>query len=310
MLAGFYVFIILGADMPDIFWQLLWNGLVSGSLLALVALGLTLIYGIGGFLQFAHGEMVALGAYVFLTFHKFLGMDFWGAGILTVVVMVLIGGIMERVFFRPVRERDAFVPLVVAIGLSIAFQSLILMFFGAGVWMITDQTFESISLLGGKLLMTPNQILALMSTLLLVGGLHIFLLFSRTGKSIRAVSCNRALSEVFGMNVDRAMMWIFVIGTVLAGMSGVFVGFEQNLTPLMGVHMAIRAFAAVVLGGVGSVRGAIVGAFLIGLAENFLVGFGVIPSGFTTSIAFVILIGMLLVWPQGLFGRREEILRR
>jgi branched-chain amino acid transport system permease protein len=143
-----------------------------------------------------------------------------------------------------------------------------------------------------------------------MGGLILFLKKTKIGKYLRAVASNRSVAQVFGMNTDHAMKWIFGIGAGLAAISGIFLGFEQNLEPLMGVTMSVKAFAAVILGSVASVRGAILGAFFIGLSESLLVGLGIIPSGFTAAIPFVILIGMLLIRPEGLFGHRFENLRR
>jgi len=143
-----------------------------------------------------------------------------------------------------------------------------------------------------------------------MAGLIWFLHRTRVGKSLRAVSCNRELAPVFGISVDTAMRWIFGIGTGLAVLAGIFLGFEQNLEPLMGVMIGIKAFSAVILGTIGSVRGAILGAFVIGLSESLLVGLGVVPSGFTAAIPFVVLIGMLLLKPEGLFGIRFSTLHQ
>lgn len=296
--------------MSELVAQLIWNGLVSGALIALVALGLTLIYGVAGFIQFAHGEMVALGAYGFLVFHKILDWGIVPAAAMSIFTTILIGLLIERVFFRPVRERDPMIPLVISIGLSIGIQAIILIFFGANIRTISDQTFESISLLGGKILATPSQILAIFSTALLMGGLIFFLYRTKIGKSIRATASNRNIAEILGINIDSSMKWIFGVGAALAAAAGIFLGFEQNLEPFMGVMMSVKAFSAVILGSVGSVRGAILGAFLIGLSESLLVGLGIVPSGFTAAIPFVILIGMLLLKPEGLFGKKFEAIRQ
>ncbi|MCF7905763.1 branched-chain amino acid ABC transporter permease [Candidatus Gracilibacteria bacterium] len=296
--------------MSELVAQLIWNGLVTGALIALVALGLTLIYGVAGFIQFAHGEMVALGAYAFMIFHKLLHWEILPAALAAVTVGVVVGLIIEKLFFRPVREHDPMIPLVLSIGLSIGLQALILIFFGPNILTISDRSFHSLSIFGKKILATPSQIWAIFLSFVLMGGLILFLKKTKIGKYLRAVASNRSVAEVFGMSTDHAMQWIFGIGVGLAVIAGIFLGFEQNLEPLMGVHMSVKAFSAVVLGAVGSVRGAILGAFLIGLAESLLVGLSIIPSGFSAAIPFVILIGMLLVRPEGLFGRRFENLRR
>ncbi len=296
--------------MSELVAQLLWNGLVAGALLALVALGLTLIYGVAGFIQFAHGEVVALGAYSFMVLHKILDWEIFPSALISILMLVVFGLLMEKIFFRPVREHDPFIPLVISIGLSIGLQALILIGFGPNILTISDTTFHSIAIFGGKVLATPSQIWAIILSIFLMGGLMFFLQKTKIGKYLRAVASNKNVAQIFGMNPDHAMKWIFGIGAGLAAIAGIFLGFEQNLEPLMGVHMSVKAFSAVILGAVGSVRGAILGAFLIGFSENLLVGLGLIPSGFTAAIPFVILIGMLLIKPEGLFGKRFESLRR
>lgn len=294
----------------DLFLQLVWNGLITGSLIALVALGLTLIYGIAGFIQFAHGEMAAIGAYSFLWLHKILGWPFVPAGIGAMVIGIGIGLLLEYVFFRPVRNKDSMVPLVISIGLSIGLQATLLILFGANIQTITDASFSSYEWFGGKILATPNQVLSLIFSLGLMGTLTLWLRKTKQGKMIRAVSSNQELGQMFGLSPDVAMRWVFGIGTALAVLAGIFLGFEQNLEPTMGVQIGVKAFAALILGAVGSVRGAIVGAYIIGLMESLLVGFGIIASGFTAAIPFVVLIVMLLIKPAGLFGKRFTALRK
>lgn len=296
--------------MSELVAQLIWNGLVTGALIALVALGLTLIYGVAGFIQFAHGEIVALGAYSFMMLHKLVGWDIFPAAIASIGIIILIGLLMEKFFFKPVRNEDPMIPLVISIGLSIGLQALILIFFGPNILTISDRTFQSIEIFWGKVLATPSQIWAIGLSMLLMGGTILFLHKTKIGKSLRAVASNRDIAEIFGININTAMKWIFGVGAGLAAIAGIFLGFEQNLEPTMGVIIAVKAFSAVILGAVGSVRGAIIGAFLIGLSESLLVGLGIIPSGFTAAIPFVILIGMLLLKPEGLFGTRFTALRQ
>lgn len=295
--------------MNELIAQLLWNGLVTGALLALVSLGLTLIYGIAGFVQFSHGELVALGAYSMLVFHKFLGLPLVFAGIAAVAVVILLGLLFERIFFRPVRNKDPMVPLVISIGISIGLQSILQIIFGPQIQTISDIRFESVSV-GNLFLATPSQIIAICAALVLTLCLIFFLHKTRRGRSLRAVSDNRNLAQMFGMSSDSAMRWIFGLSAGLAAVAGIFLGFEQNLEPLMGVQISVTAFAAVILGALGSIRGAILGALVIGFSQNLLVGLGIVPSGFSSAIPFVVLIVMLLLRPEGLFGKKFEFLRR
>ncbi len=295
--------------MNELIAQLLWNGLVAGSLLALVSLWLTLIYGVAGFVQFAHGELVALGAYSMLVFHKFLGLSFIPAGIAAIVLVIIVGLIFERFFFRPVRDKNPMIPLVISIGLSIGLQAILQMIFGPQIQTISSIRFESLSA-GGLFLATPSQIVAVGASILLTGALIFFLHKTRRGRSLRAVSDNRDLAKTFGMDPDVAMRWIFGLSAGLAAVAGIFLGFEQNLEPLMGVQISVTAFAAVILGALGSIRGAILGAFIIGFSQNLFVGLGVVPSGFSVAIPFVVLIVMLLFMPAGIFGKKFEFLRK
>lgn len=295
--------------MNELVAQLLWNGLVTGALLALVSLGLTLIYGVAGFVQFAHGELVALGAYSMLVFHKILGMSLLPAGITAVFLVVFFGLLFERVFFRPVRDKDPMIPLVISIGISIGLQSLLQIFFGPQIQTISHLRFESWSV-GDLFLITPSQVIAVCAAFVCTLCLILFLHKTRRGRSLRAVSDNRNLAQIFGMDSDVAMRWIFGVSSGLAAVAGIFLGFEQNLEPLMGVQISVTAFAAVILGSLGSIRGAILGAFVIGFSQNLLVGLGIVPSGFSSAIPFVVLIVMLLLRPEGLFGKKFEFLRR
>lgn len=295
--------------MNELIAQLLWNGLVTGALLALVSLGLTLIYGVAGFVQFAHGELVALGAYAMLLFHKFLGMPLFPAGIAAIFLVVLCGLLFERIFFRPVRNKDPMIPLVISIGLSIGLQSLLQIFFGPQIQTISHLRFESWSV-GDLFLVTPSQVFAVCAAFIFTLCLILFLHKTRRGRSLRAVSDNRNLAQIFGMDSDVAMRWIFGVSAGLAAVAGIFLGFEQNLEPLMGVQISVTAFAAVILGSLGSIRGAILGAFVIGFSQNLLVGLSIVPSGFSVAIPFVVLILMLLLRPEGLFGKRFEFLRK
>jgi len=294
----------------EFFTQLLWNGLVNGALIALVALGLTLIYGIAGFIHFAHGEMVALGAYGFMVLYKIWGWPLIPAVAGTLFLTLILGLILEYIFFRPIRNRDPMTPLVVSIGLGMGLQALLLLFFGSQILSISNETFKSLKFFNDSVFVTPNQILALISALSLMVLLNVFLKKSYVGKMIRAVSSNKSIAELFGLSSDVAMRWVFGIGSLLAALSGIFVGFEQNLEPTMGLLLGIKAFSALILGAVGSVRGAILGSFVIALSESFLVGYNIIPSGYSLAIPFVILILTLLIKPEGLFGKKFVMLRQ
>ncbi|MFO0780479.1 MAG: branched-chain amino acid ABC transporter permease [Candidatus Gracilibacteria bacterium] len=295
--------------MLEILPQVLWYSLVASAIYTLIAIGLTLIFGVLGFINFAHGEMAMIGAYVLLALLVQFKLPFWLAFVLAFVFVAILGVVLEKLTFKKVRKSHPFKPLVISIGVSAFLQAVVILIFGSGVNSYRQagqdvaQTFDFFD---GNLVITDHQILLMIMAVVLLVGLAAFLKYSRTGKSLRAVADNKDIAAILGINVNRTISIIFALGSALAAIAGMLIAGEQNLNPTMGLALNVRAFAAVVLGGVGNIYGALVGAVIIGFCENFLVAFTPIPPSFKEAIVFFILILMLFVRPNGILGANAD----
>ena len=285
------------------FWQLFTNGLIAGAIYALVASGFSLIYSTCKFVHFAHGAVIAVSAYFLYFLFSLLGLNFWLSVIFAILFSSFFGWLLNTVFYRQLRKRKAssVILLIAGFSLLILFESLILLFFGADVKTIGFiKIAKGLEIFGAVI--TPLQIFIIGSSFLLL--LLLFFLMKRTkiGKAMRAVSCNKDVAEVVGISSEKIYSWSFIIGSAIAGIAAILVGLEQNLEPTMGTSLMIKGFTGAIIGGVGSVPGAILGAFLLGFAENFGIWF--LPSGYKDAIAFIILFIFLLARPQGILGKK------
>ena len=283
--------------------QLIANGIIAGGIYALVALGYTMVYGILKFINFAHGEIFMVGAYVAWTASVLLGFPLIVATIIAMLTAAILGFLIEKIAYKPLRNAGRLSPLITAIGVSLFLQALALLIFGAQIRTFGTGTVEAgIPILGAVI--TKLQITIIVVSLVLMILLHLFVKYTKLGKAMRAVADNPEVASIVGIPIDNIISTVFIIGSALAAIAGVLVGLEQNLQPTMGVSIGIKAFTAAVVGGIGNIYGALLGGFLIGLAEN--IGIWFIPSGYKDAIAFVILILFLLVKPTGLFGAKQE----
>lgn len=282
--------------------QLIANGIIAGGIYSLVALGYTMVYGILKFINFAHGEIFMIGAYIAWLFNVIFGVNILIAFLISMIGCAILGFIIEKVAYKPLRKASRLAPLITAIGISLLLQSIALLLFGAQIRTFRTGTIErGIPILGASI--TKIQIIIILVSLVLMLLLYFFIKYSRTGKAIRAVADNPELASTIGINVDKVISIVFIIGSALAAAAGVLIGIEQNLQPTMGVSIGIKAFTAAVVGGIGNIYGALFGGFLIGLVEN--IGIWFIPSGYKDAIAFFVLLIMLLFRPEGLFGKKE-----
>ncbi|MFA7662849.1 MAG: branched-chain amino acid ABC transporter permease [Patescibacteria group bacterium] len=289
----------------DIFLQLLVNGLIAGSIYALVASGFSLIYSTNKFIYFAHGGAIAFSAYVLWFLFSKLGLSFGLAVVGAILFASFLGYLVNAFIFKPLRNQktSSVILLIASVALLILFESLILILFGADVKTIGFlEVSKGLSLFG--FIITPLQIFILATSLVLLILLFVFMKKTRLGKAMRAVADNKDVAEIVGISSENIYSWSFVIGSAIAGIAGVLVGMEQNLDPMMGSSLMVKGLAAAIVGGVGSVPGAILGAFLLGLVENF--GIWYLPSGYKDAIAFVLLFIFLLFRPQGILGIRKR----
>lgn len=287
------------------FPQLLANGLIAGSIYALVAIGYTMVYGILKFINFAHGEIFMVGAYLSYLFIVILGLPIVVGILLSILLTALLGIIIERVAYRPLRHHNRLHPLITAIGISLLLQSIVQLTFGAEIKSF-GYHLTPITILGASI--TPLQIVIAVATIVLLLMLYFFIYHTTTGKAVRAAADSYAVAQIVGVNLDRVIMVVFAIGSAMAALAGTLISMEQNLQPTMGIVVGLVAFTAAVVGGIGNIWGAALGGFIIGLLENF--GAWFLPSGYKGAIAFVVLIIMLFWKPSGLLGEKEETLVR
>jgi len=286
------------------FLQQFFNGLTTGSVYALIALGYTMIYGILGLINFAQGEIYMFGAFVAVLLLATGRVNFFLAFAAGMAAAAVLGVVLERLAFRPLRGSHPLVPLISAIGASIFLQSLALLLFGPNDRPFPIQfTFSSVNLAGVPV--STLQLAILAAALGFMGLLVVFVRYTRYGKAIVACALDRDTARLMGIKVDRMVALTFLIGSALSGAAGIMMAIYYNATyPRMGLLPGLKAFSAAVLGGVGNIPGAILGGLLLGVAEGL--GGAYVSSAYKDAIAFAILILVLLLRPQGILRGRGD----
>jgi branched-chain amino acid transport system permease protein len=295
------------------FTQQLINGLALGAVYALIALGYTMVYGILQLINFAHGEVYMLGAYlgiIVLGILTTLGLTAHSlplALIITVIVAMAFcaayGAVIERIAYRPIRNASKLAPLISAVGMSIILQNFVMLSQGKEYKNLPPMLpFEGFSLLGANV--SPAQIFILSASILIMVALHFFVAKTRLGKAMRATSQDRVMAGLVGININQVISVTFMIGSALAAVAGVMVTLYYGVVHFfMGYLAGIKAFTAAVLGGIGSIPGAMLGGFMLGLIENF--GASYISSVYKDAFAFLVLIITLIIRPAGLLGQKS-----
>ena len=275
------------------------DGLMVGGLYASVALGITLVFGLVGMLNFAHGQMVMLGAYIAF-FTTAAGLGFWVGLGLAIIAMALFGALLERAVFRRTLS-DPMMGLTVSLGLIMIIENL------AAAGFTPEPRFMEPPLSGdvrlGPLVLSSQRLLVMALTTALIGGFYLFLKATTLGKAIRAMAQNRQGAALVGVKVTRVSAVIFAIGSGLAGAAGALYGSLFAISPFMGTAPLMKGFILAAFGGLGSVPGAIIAGCLLGLAESF--GSRYLSASFRDGYGFVVLILTLLFMPNGLFGARK-----
>ena len=299
----------------QVFFQTFVNGLVAGCVYALIALGYTMVYGVLKLLNFAHGDVYMVGAYIgYLILQLFGGAH--GLSIPVVLLLVVmfaaasvgcgyLGVAMERFAYRPLRNAPRIAPLITALGISFVLENTVLLLFGGFVRSYTTNAYISFStgLQLGGVRIDIVQILTIVGSIVMMFGLRELVNRTTLGKSMRAVASDREAAEMLGINVDRTIALTFLIGSAMAGIAGVMSGLAFNqITNTIGFLAGLKAFTAAVVGGIGSIPGAMIGGIFIGLCEAYSASY--ISSEYSDLIVFGILIVTMLVRPQGLFGQR------
>lgn len=290
-------------ELSGVMEQLL-NGLRTGSIYALIALGYTMVYGIAKMINFAHGDIIMVGSYALYVFYGLMKLPLFAALLLTVAVCALFGVIIERIAYKPLRKAPSLAVLITAIGVSYLLQSLALLIFSA-----TPVPFKSIltmpSLKVGSITIPGITLVTLAVTLIIMVILTLFIKKTKTGNAMRAVSEDKGAAALMGINVNATISLTFAIGSGLAAIAGVlFICQYQSITPTLGALPGIKAFVAAVFGGIGSIPGAMLGGILLGIIESMSKAY--ISTQLADAIVFGVLVIVLLVKPAGLLGRRRN----
>ena len=285
------------------FFQQLLNGLNQGAIYALIALGYTMVYGIAKMLNFAHGDVIMVGAYTLFVTMGTLGLPAYLGVILSIVFCAVLGVVLEKIAYKPLRGSSPLAVLITAIGVSYFLQSLALLIFGS-----QQQKVESVvnlpSIYLGAVELSGESIVTLGTTILIMIALTLFIKKTKTGRAMLAVSEDRGAAQLMGINVNRTISITFAIGSGLAAVAGaLFVSSYGGVGPYTGSLPGIKAFVAAVLGGIGSIPGAMLGGILLGIIESFSKAY--ISTQLSDAIVFGVLILVLLVRPSGLLGRKK-----
>jgi branched-chain amino acid transport system permease protein len=288
-----------------LFLQQLFNGLVIGGIYAMIAVGYTMIYGVVQLINFAHGEIYALGAFFALTFISFLGLPFYWAFLLSMVCCSICGMLLDVVAYRPLRRSPRLAALITAIGMSIFLQNLIMIIWGSRPKPFPHGTlppyFEKTAFTIGNVNLSWFQLFIFGLTIFMMLGLNTIIKKTRWGKAMRAVAQNKTMAALAGINVNRVISLTFALAGALGGAAGILVGaYYNSIYPTMGYLAGVKAFAAAVLGGIGSVPGAMLGGVVLGVAEAF--GAGYLSSLYRDGISYAVMITVIVFIPAGLFG--------
>lgn len=279
------------------------NGLSSGSIYALIALGYTMVYGIAKMINFAHGDIIMVGAYALYVAIALLNMPVIVAVLFTIILCAVLGIVIEKVAYKPLRKAPALAVLITAIGMSFLLQSLALLIFSAN-----PIAFKSIIKISpvhiGNITLSGITIVTFVVTFICMIVLTLFINKTKAGSAMRAVSEDKAAAQLMGVNVNKTISMTFAIGSALAAVAGIlFVCQYQSMMPTLGALPGIKAFVAAVLGGIGSVPGAMIGGILLGVVESISKAY--ISSELADAIVFGVLVLVLLVKPSGLLGKNR-----
>ncbi len=286
------------------------NGLAWGSIYALIALGYTMVYGVLRLINFAHGDIYMIGAMVGYYVGRLLIQGFHGAGVLILVGVLavsmltcaLLGFIIERTAYKPLRNAPRINALITAIGISLFLEYAGQFVFGADPKFFPSLIEDGVLLNLNGVIINKIQFIIFLISIALMIGLRFIVMKTRLGKAMRAVSFSHTASQLVGIPLDQIISFTFMMGSALAGAAGVLVGLSNpKVEPLMGIMPGLKAFVAAVLGGIGNIPGALVGGLLMGLSETYVVGY--LSSTYRDALAFVLLIFILLIKPAGLFGK-------
>ena len=291
------------------------NGITLGAIYALIALGYTMVYGILKFINFAHGDILMIGAYTGLfTYLALLGestnaawmlISFFIAMLVSMVFCAVLGMFIEKIAYKPLRNANRLAPLLSAIGVSFILSN-------GAAWMFGTQSrrfpypFDDTPIVIAGLSITPHQILTIVVSIIMIIFLTSFVNKTRMGKAMSATSLDQPTSELMGIDVNRVISMTFAIGSALAAVGGILASFDFRVYASMGTMTGLKAFVAAVIGGIGNIQGAMLGGIILGILESVGAPLLGIPSALRDTIAFATLIIILLVKPDGILGKNER----
>lgn len=287
----------------DILPQLILNSIIAGAIYGMVALGFNLIYGATRFFNLAHGVVAVIGAYAFLFFGKTLGLNLFLSVFIGIAIVAVIGCGLDKLVYLPLRKRKAsnMALLIASLGAFTALQAIIAILFTSQfqtLWQnySTQKIYE---IYGGVI--TQTQLIILGAGIFITTALVFVLKYTLFGKMVRAVSDDEEAAKIVGIDTNKIISRVFIIGSAIAGLTGILVGFDTGVEPTMGMSLLLKGVIASIIGGVGSIYGGFLGAFLLGFAENF--GIWKISGEWKDAIAFALLIIFLLFRPQGIIKK-------
>ncbi len=292
-----------------VFLSNLVNGISLGSIYAIIALGYTMVYGIAKMLNFAHGDVIMVGAYIIYCAAQYWNVPFFASLLIAMGVCTLLGMTIEKVAYKPLRQATSLAVLITAIGMSYLLQNTALMIWGANPKVFPNlMNLDTITLFDGQLSVKGETLVTIVANIIIMIALTLFTSRTKMGKAMRCVSEDRGAAELMGINVNRTISVTFAIGSALAAVAGMLLCSSYPLLqPTTGSMPGIKAFTAAVFGGIGSIPGAMLGGVLLGIIE--ILGNAYISTELGDAIVFAVLIIVLLVRPTGLLGKtvREKV---
>lgn len=288
----------------DILPQTVANGLIIGGTYALMAIGLTLVFGFMELVNFAHGELYMLGAYFAFTFIVMMGLPYWVGLPLAVITVMVLGYLLDRVLFRPLRGEDILVRMLTTVGLMIIFPNLAILIWNP-VPKRVPVPVEANPLVLGSIRLAPVHLMVVIVALVVIVGFHLFMQHTKTGTAMRATFQDREVAAAMGVDVERIYGYTFAIGAGMAAAGGALLSMVYIIMPTMGSMATTKAFAVVILGGLGNFLGAVLGALIIGVSETLAATYAV--TGYKDAVAFLLLVLILLLKPSGLLGKARGV---
>ena len=286
------------------FLSYLINGISLGSIYAIIALGYTMVYGIARMLNFAHGDIIMVGGFVVFTIVSTLGLSPWLGLLVTVAICTVLGIVIEKVAYCPLRGASSLAVLITAIGVSYLLQNVALLIFGSNARQFTSIiNLPNLKLADGRLTISAVTIVTIITCIVIMVGLTAFINKTRIGQAMLAVSEDTGAATLMGINVNKTISITFAIGSALAAIAGALLcSAYPSLTPYTGSMPGIKAFVAAVFGGIGSIPGALIGGVILGVIENLTKAY--ISSQLSDAVVFSVLIIVLLVRPTGILGKK------